>query len=104
MIVLKPCIITCFEKKKTIAFHIRLILARHEDGQNAATSLYYINPVHRPLRNDVSSIPEHPSRPFLDQALCEHSCVLVGRAAKWALRYNMQIGLFQHNTANWHDL
>ena len=28
------------------------------------------------------SIPEHPSRPFLDQTLCEHSGVLVGRAAK----------------------
>ena len=28
------------------------------------------------------SIPEHPSRPFLDQTLCEHSGGLVGRAAK----------------------
>ena len=28
------------------------------------------------------STPEHPSRPFLDQTLCEHSGGLVGRAAK----------------------
>ena len=36
------------------------------------------------------TVPEHPSRQFLDQTLCEHSGGLVGRAAKWALRCNMQ--------------
>ena len=38
-----------------------------------------------------STIPEHPSRPFLYQTLCEHSGGLVGRAAKWALRCNTQL-------------
>ena len=32
------------------------------------------------------NFPEHPSRPFLDQGLCERSGVLVGRVAEWALR------------------
>ena len=36
------------------------------------------------------SIPEHPSRPFLDQTLCEHSGALGGRADKLALRCNTQ--------------
>ena len=36
------------------------------------------------------SIPEHPSRPFLDRTLCEHFSGLVGRAAKQALRCNTQ--------------
>ena len=31
------------------------------------------------------SIPEHPSQPFLDQILCEHSGGLVRKAAKQAL-------------------
>ena len=37
------------------------------------------------------STPEHPSRPFLDQGLCEHSAVLVGRGAKWAPRCDVQL-------------
>ena len=37
------------------------------------------------------SITEHPSRPFLDQTLCEQSGRLVGRAAKYAPRCNTQM-------------
>ena len=33
---------------------------------------------------------EQPSRPFLDQTLCEHSNILVGKAAKYAQRSNTQ--------------
>ena len=42
----------------------------------------------RPFAYTSCSVPEHPSRPFLYQTLCEHSGGLVGRAAKWALRCN----------------
>ena len=45
----------------------------------------------RPFAYTSCSIPEHPSRPFLYQTLCEHSGGLVGRAAKWALRCNTQL-------------
>ena len=40
----------------------------------------------RKLISQRRHIPEHPSRPFLDQTLCEHSGGLVRRAAKLAPR------------------
>ena len=62
--------------------------------------------IYRPAGATAScSLPEHPSWPFLDLSLREHSSGFVGGgggggAAKWALRYKTQWVFSQHVTSS----